>query len=1003
MALNPKSIISNLTQGAPGIGDISNAATDAVNGVLAEANNFAQGNNFLQGLGAEIDGALGDALGGILGDDQSFQSILSDPISIVKRGQADLIGLTGGYFDSVIAEFDALKDRTSFGDFVDSGYKSPFSSSGTSASRIPNPLRNHNSYNYIITLGVLSPDEYNNPSSYRSAGGFQKILLKSGGGNLDKKYQVFDETGAGASEHAEYYIDDVELEGVIAPNPNTGVAMGTNLSFTVTEPYSMGNFVEAIVGIARETGYQNYLDAPFCLKFDFVGWNEDGNTKANFVTRPIFIPIKITMVDFNVSGTGSVYSITAVPMSESGLSDTINHVKTPIKATGTLVHEVLETSVASVTGSINSQIEALEEADALSAYDRYVIVFPKTRTALVEALQNNEVDESAFTTTAEDAIKEQKGSTQDLNGETYQTEKINNVQVKPANSTFAILKTFAEDTAQMNAIGLSPLNTDTNVGGHQAEAEPAGAIDPNTGKVDASSQAAQAADKARDYQFGQGERITKIIEKIVNQSEYAAEKATEESKNGLNKWYKIDTQVFIDENQETEFQMGRAPKIYVYSIVEYEVDEAHVLATNQKPSNTEGLKKAAAKEYNYIYTGKNEDVLEFDINFNQAFMQTALSNFGMGKGGVAADNHKTATAITETTTSATPPKDSDITQKTEAGAEIVQVAKLGTESSASVNPDIRRQIAEMFHDRITNMPLDMVTAEMVIHGDPFFIPQETGNYVAKAGDKPNTTDDGTMTYQQSEVFCVVNFKTPFDYQIKGATMEFPQVVPGFSGLFSVWAVTNTFSKGQFTQRLKLIRRRGQDDPATTNNKAFVQVEDGKDIKASPTVVDGEPGNPNPPVLPEPDPFDTCPSNAKMTFGIDDIAKLVPALDFDVNIPDIPQDLFGIANIPSLPTDLGDLVDLPNYDEIASQLSGFNTGTLAPAIPAIPALPAIPPLPNLNYTPPLPAINTSLANQAIDELAAGFKYPYDTSGGNSNSSNNDSPPENQIPTFGPTFG
>ena len=925
-------------------------------------------------LGGTAGGLIGGAIGSVVGDliegDETFQSILADPIRIVERGAAELLGLTGGNFDSVVQSYNDLKDRTGFGDdFVDSGWKSPFSASGKSASRIPNPLRNHNSYNYIITLGVLSAEEYNNPNSYRSgSGGFKKIILKSGGGSLDKRYQVFDEVGAdgSVSEHAEYYIDDIDLEAVIAPNPNTGVAMGTNLSFTVTEPFSMGNFVEAIIGIARETGYQNYLDAPFCLKFDFVGWNEGGQNAANFLQRPIFIPIKFTMIDFAVSGTGSVYSVRAVPMSESGLSDNISKIKTPIKATGTLVHEVLETSVSSVTGGMNAQIEALEESEAISGYDRYVITFPKTRRSLVEALGANVVEESAFTTTVEEAIAQQKGSTQPLDGSTYQADKLNNVSVSPANSTYAILKTYAEDEEQMNEIGLSPINTSTNVGGAQQEAEPAAAIDPDTGKVDASSQAAQAADKARDYQFGQGEKITKIIEKIVNQSDYAAEKSTEGSKNGLNKWYKIDTQVFIDDNADTEFQMGRPPKVYVYCVVPYEVDEAHVLSTNQKPANTEGLKKAAAKEYNYIYTGKNEDVLNFDINFNQAFMQTALSNFGMNKGGMQTDNHKTSTAITDVETGATPPKETDISQKTEAGAPVEQAATLATESGGTVNPDIRRQIAEMFHDRITNMPLDMVTAEMEIIGDPFFIPQETGNYVAEQGSLPNATDDGTMTYQQAEVFCVVNFKTPFDYQVKGATMEMPQIVAGFSGLFSVWAVTNRFSRGQFTQTLKLIRRRGQDDPATTNNKGFIETNPDANIKEKPITLEGDPGNPNPPILPEGDAYDNavCKSSEKRTFGFDDITKLIPALDFD--IPEIPIDI-----IPSnlLDIEIPDLsafgANLPNFDEIASQVTAFDVSALAPAVPAVPAVPSIPGLP----TPSIPATVADAIDTAISSVSS----------------------------------
>ena len=971
------------------IGAITNSAAATANNALNNVSGALDTNlgDLAGGLaGGLVGGAIGDALGGTVGgliggavgaavgdlidNDPAFQGIVADPIRIIERGAADLFGLTGDRFNSITQNYNELKDRTGFSDFIDTGYKSPYSASGDSASKIPNPLRNHNSYNYIITLGVLSAEEYNNPNSYRSgSGGFEKIILKSSGGSLDKRYQVFDEVGSdsGASEHAEYYIDDVELEGVIAPNPNTGVAMGTNLSFTVTEPFSMGNFVEAIIGIARETGYQNYLDAPFCLKFDFVGWNEGGQTAANFLQRPIFIPIKFTMIDFAVSGTGSVYRVTAVPMSESGLSDNISKIKTPIKATGTLVHEVLETSVSSVTGGMNAQIEALEDSEAISGYDRYVITFPKTRKSLVEALGANVVEESAFTTTVEEAIAQQKGSTRPLDGSTYQADKLNNVSVRPTNSTYAILKTYAEDESQMNEIGLSPINTSTNVGGAQQEAEPAAAIDPDTGKVDASSQAAQAADKARDYQFGQGEKITKIIEKIVNQSDYAAEMSTEGAKDGLNKWYKIDTQVFIDDNEDTQFQMGRPPKVYVYCVVPYEVDESHVLSTNQKPANTEGLKKAAAKEYNYIYTGKNEDVLNFDINFNQAFMQTALSNFGMNKGGMQADNHKTSTAITDVETGATTPKETDITQKTEAGAPIEQAPALATESGGSVNPDIRRQVAEMFHDRITNMPLDMVTAEMEIIGDPFFIPQETGNYVADSSPvSPNATADGTMTYQQAEVFCVVNFKTPFDYQVKGATMEMPQIVAGFSGLFSVWAVTNRFSRGQFTQTLKLIRRRGQDDPATTNNKGFIETNSDVNIKEEPTKLEGDPGNPNPPILPEGDAYDNavCKNSEKRTFGSDDITKLLPALDFD--IPEIPIDI-----IPSnlLDIELPDFAalgaNLPNFDEIASQVTAFDVSALAPAVPAIPAVPGIPGLP----APSIPAAAASAIDSAISSISS----------------------------------
>src|SRR5210317_1195768 len=126
---------------ASNVNNISNAATDAANSALSDVTGITQGNDFInsatRGLVSGLSGAVGEALGGIIGNDATFKSILSDPISIITRGQADLIGLTGGRFDSLVAQFNELKDRTNFsGEFIDTGYKSPFSASGESASRI---------------------------------------------------------------------------------------------------------------------------------------------------------------------------------------------------------------------------------------------------------------------------------------------------------------------------------------------------------------------------------------------------------------------------------------------------------------------------------------------------------------------------------------------------------------------------------------------------------------------------------------------------------------------------------------------------------------------------------------------------------------------------------------------------------------------------------------------------------------------------------------------------
>ena len=52
-----------------------------------------------------------------------------------------------------------------------------------------------------------------------------------------------------------------------------------------------------------------------------------------------------------------------------------------------------------------------------------------------------------------------------------------------------------------------------------------------------------------------------MIEKVIKKSDWAKEQATTESQNGVNTWFKIDTQVFLDKNPAAEKQVGSSRKI----------------------------------------------------------------------------------------------------------------------------------------------------------------------------------------------------------------------------------------------------------------------------------------------------------------------------------------------------------------------------------------------------------------------------------------------------------
>lgn len=804
---NFNSFLTNGLDSFGGIGpNITNQITNLVNNnpVVQTLNNF---DNFVSNAVNVLSSEIQEALSNVTG-------FLDNPLGVIFGKD----GLTG--FESFLGS-----GSSPFAVFGPEGEFGGLDASGSTASngRLRNVLREHNTYNYIITLGILGVDEFNRPeSTYRSSGGFKKIILRSGGGQLDIRQQVAEE----GEDHAEYYIEDLFIDSVITPNPNTGVASGTTVSFRVLEPFSMGNFIQAIIAAAAETGYQNYVDAPFCLKIEFTGWDRFGTTSISTLSPPKFIPIKFTKIDFNVSASGSVYQVEAVPMTESGLEDTIANIRTTINANGSFVHEMLLTSSNSVTQAYNAHIEHLEETDVIGPHDRILITFPKTNRSVLEALERGLGTEDDVTAPEQlgidrAAAQESDRRSPELQPEDPDTERTYPSEtVEPKGEIFRRLEAWATEISNMNEIGTSLIVDDPNAAGDQAQTDMADGQNDQTDVIDRSTVENSVSETSRTVQSQQNENILRIIDRVVLASQWAREKVTEETgPTGVRDWFKVETKVYLETNPPAEVRNGRPPRYYVYEVLPYFPDEAKFLANNQRPQGTEALMAAAVKEYNYIYTGQNEDIIDFDINFNNAFMQTAFADFGNRSGGIAS-------SLSDSVRQHFNPQGAGRTDRGaggtgETGGSNTLAPNFNSEGPNIRTNDIRVQIAHMFHQRLLYQTVDMVTAEMKIWGDPYYIPQLTGNWAPPPSGNPMIGQDGSMNYGTHEVMIVVLFQNPIDMQKNGPYYDFPQIVRGFSGLFSVRAVENHFNDGKFTQVLKLIRRFGQDDPATPQNTPFV--------------------------------------------------------------------------------------------------------------------------------------------------------------------------------------
>lgn len=697
--------------------------------------------------------------------------------------------------------------------------------------KLLSPLRRFNHYNYVITLGILEPEEFNIPSSYRGSG-FKKVILQSGGGAYDRRIQTFEE----GNNHMEYFIEDLEIDAVVAPNSNTGIALGTTISFKVVEPYSMGKFIETIVLGAEETGHKQYMQAPFCLKIDFVGWNETGERPLK-IQRPKYVPIMFTKMDFDVSEEGSVYTVDAVAYSETALSDNVNQALTSVEASGRTVAEVLETTKDSVGRNLSSKVARDEKEGKIKGGDRYIICFPKTKTALYEAAQGLGTTPGESTNTAGQEMSENIGSEQESVRPDNPQAAESNVAVEyvAAPQTYQRLKAWATNKSNLNVIGKSPVFDDSRATDRDPHPSAKSAYDSENLLFNRQYKELQSEGRTKPYNWHEGTRITTMIEDVLNTSAYLLDSVSEDRDIPFFKWYRIETMVFIEPNNDAECQIGRPRRTYVYAVHPYFPDEAKIIAPGEAPKGNNDIKRKALKEYNYIYTGKNEDILDFKLNFNQAFYQNVLASYSEGPESLA--NQKTnrkdskGSKLSENCESST--------SNTEINAEITQQVNIrrsrgGAEYEAG-EFGTKRRIAEGVHETIINSPINMVTAEMEIWGDPYFIPTEQGNYSpTDAG--PAITQDSTMNYLQNEVFCIVNFRTPLDYKINGFVMNMPELVRPFSGVFQIWAVTNRFSEGQFTQTLKLIRRPNQ-NAEPTEVKGYNRTGDSE-ISQQPS---GQPG------------------------------------------------------------------------------------------------------------------------------------------------------------------
>ena len=289
-----------------------------------------------------------------------------------------------------------------------------------------------------------------------------------------------------------------------------------------------------------------------------------------------------------------------------------------------------------------------------------------------------------------------------------------------------------------------------------------------------------------------GTSIIDAINLVIKNSTFVSSQIKDGKEGALN-WYKI---IAVVENGNYDKKRNTHQKTITYHVKSYQ------LYNTKYPNAPMGLPDKWEKEYNYIFTGQNQQIIDFNIDFNTMFytmLTTHKEKFG--KTETKVDN---AEATDEKDKKSEDPKGTDGSLTPSRVQPVVAIASEHT-SYQGDNDKYNIAANDLYKSLMSTSRGDMLNIKLKIAGDPEFVKQDDVFY------GPDGGSGESIDMDSGEVYIKIFFKSPTDMMQDTGLMDFssyPQAV--FSGLYRVLRVESLFERGQFTQTLDAVRLFGQD-------------------------------------------------------------------------------------------------------------------------------------------------------------------------------------------------
>ena len=620
-------------------------------------------------------------------------------------------------------------------------------------SPLPNPLDSYVNYTYNLSLHAVPINKYNRivNDNYDYTTADNTVLIAGGGRNNDafSRHPRFSNT--------DFYFDSFKMRTVIGMNAQTRGSNVIEIEFVIIEPIGM-TFLERMIDVAAGYKVFSWDQLPLVLQIDFFA-NADASDnmyKTGLIDdQTKRIVIKLISCKIKVDARGTSYVITAVPVSQTAFMQ--NTATTPA------IFEVLSTTVGEF---FDSQRSAEEVTLAALGEDR--------RVSSAGAGEFGHEKKKYFRVGSYTAaINQYQKRLEEADLQDYADTYVFKLDDQIAKSKII----FNEKTNSVNSVPMTNTNS------------PSVNVNINQELV----------------RINAGTTLLDVINQVLRNSQYFADiiQQKPELKNanpiGL---FKVVPVIEFDEGKWDFKRMQFARRIIIY-IKSYDYHNTKFRYANQS------LPERWHKEYNYLYTGKNQQILDLSIDFNSMFY-VAMTERPTKFARSIVQNQEETNQDQKDQTDQSYDRANSI-QYVREQPKVTNAEVLSIQGSADDSRSVRSN--DFYKSVFGSATGDMINIKMRIAGDPHMIKQDEVFFTPNDSQANQVLNRyNSINMDVTEIYCYLRFVVPEDYDSDGMiNFGVDRNFNTFNGIYRIMNVENNFSRGEFTQELQLIKLFGQTD------------------------------------------------------------------------------------------------------------------------------------------------------------------------------------------------